>query len=81
MTYEQALEVKSITDQCINTIPAQMVDRIFYYYQTHIDSTVKNKPCTCSPRIWNSYLFTLKDKVTDVINSHIANLEDNNQIV
>jgi len=77
MTLKEALEVKEITDQCINTIPAQMVDRIFYYYQIYIDPTLKNKPCTCSPGAWNNFLFRLKDKVTDVINSNAANLEDN----
>ena len=81
MTLKEALEVKEITDACINTIPATHVDRIFYYYKTYIDPATIHKPCTCSPGAWNNYLFRLKDKVADVINSNTANLEDNNQIV
>jgi hypothetical protein len=59
--------VKDIIDQCINTIPATHVDRVFYYYQTYIDPTLKNKPCTCSPRSWTGFVHTLRDKVTDVL--------------
>jgi hypothetical protein len=76
MTLKEAYEVKEITDACISTIPATHVDRIFYYYQTYIDPTTKNKPCTCTGKYWTGFLHALKDKVTDVINSHTANLED-----
>ena len=76
MTYEQALEVKEITDQCVSTIPGHLVDRIYHYYKTYIDPTINNKPCTCTGKYWTGFLHALKDKVTDVINSHTANLED-----
>jgi len=81
MTREEALEVKEITDQCIGTIPGHLVDRIFVYYQRYIDPNLKNKPCTCSGKYWTGFLFSLKDKVTDVLNSvetdsPIANPED-----
>lgn len=76
MTYEQALEVKKITDQCISTIPATHVDRIFHYYQTYIDPAMKNKPCTCTGKYWSGFLHALREKVTDVINSNTTNLED-----
>ena len=77
MTLKEAYEVKEITDACTQVIPATHVDRIFYYYQTYIDPTTKNKPCTCSPTYWSQFVHALKDKVTDVINSNAANLEDN----
>ena len=44
MTLKEAYEVKEITDACTQVIPATHVDRIFYYYQTYIDPTTKNKP-------------------------------------
>jgi len=81
MTLKEALEVKEITDACISTIPATHVDRIFYYYQTYIDPNQRTKPCTCTGKYWTGFLHALKDKVTDVINSNTANLEDNNQTV
>lgn len=81
MNYEQALEVKQITDACIQTIPATHVDRIFHYYQTYIDPTMKNKPCTCSGRYWSGFLHALKEKVASTIDSNTPKLEDNNQIV
>ena len=76
MTLKEAYEVKEITDQCSSTIPGHLVDRIFYYYQTYIDSNQKHKPCTCTGKYWTGFLFALKDKVTDVINSNTSNLED-----
>jgi len=88
MTVEEAIEIKKITDQCIGTIPGQFVDFIWHNYCTHINPTQNRqaRPCTCSGKYWTGYLFSLKDKVTDVINaskinSNIANLEDNSQIV
>ena len=76
MTLKEALEVKEITDQCIQVIPATHVDRIFYYYQTYIDPNQKHKPCSCSPTYWSQFLNALKEKVASTINSHTANLED-----
>jgi hypothetical protein len=69
MTRQEALEVKEITDACVGTIPATHVDRIFLYYQRYIDPTIRNKPCTCSGKYWTDFLFRLKDKVTDTLNS------------
>lgn len=71
MTREQALRIKEITDQCVGTIPSQYVDFIWNEYINHIEPT-KNRqarPCTCSGRYWTGYLFALKDKVTDVLNT------------
>jgi hypothetical protein len=73
MTKAEALEVKSITDMCNGTIPGHLVDRIFVYYQRYIDPTIKTKPCTCSGRYWTDFLFRLKDKVTDTLNSEETN--------
>lgn len=69
MTREEALEIKEITDQCIGTIPSSLVDRIWHYYIVHIEPTKnrQSRPCTCSGKYWTGYLFSLKDKVTDVL--------------
>ena len=69
MTKEEALEIKKITDQCIGTIPGQYVDFIWEMYIRHIEPSKnrQSRPCTCSPRYWTGYLFSLKDKVTDVL--------------
>lgn len=69
MTKEEALEIKKITDQCIGTIPGGLVDRIWHYYCTYIDPKQNRqaRPCTCSGRYWTGYLFSLKDKVADVL--------------
>jgi len=69
MTREQALEVKEIVDQCVGTIPGHLVDRVWHYYCTYIDPKQNRqaRPCTCSGKFWTGYLFSLKDKVTDVL--------------
>ena len=69
MTRQEALEVKEITDQCIGTIPGHLVDRIWHYYCVYINPTQNRqaRPCTCSGKYWTGYLFSLKDKVTDVL--------------
>jgi len=83
MTREEALEIKKITDQCIGTIPGQYVDFIWEHYIRHIEPTKsrQGRPCTCSGKYWTGYLFSLKDKVTDVLkaaenDSPIANPQD-----
>jgi len=81
MTTQEAIEIKKILDQCVGTIPSQYVDFIWHNYVTHIEPT-KNRqarPCTCSGKYWTGYLFSLKDKVTDVLNA--SNLEDNSETV
>lgn len=69
MTREEALEIKKITDQCVGTIPGQYVDFIWEHYCRHIDPKQNRqaRPCTCSGKYWTGYLFSLKDKVTDVL--------------
>jgi hypothetical protein len=69
MTRQEALEVKEIVDQCNGTIPGPLVDRIWHYYCTYIDPKQNRqaRPCTCSGKFWTGYLFSLKDKVTDVL--------------
>jgi hypothetical protein len=69
MTREEALEIKEITDQCIGTIPGNLVDRIWHYYIVHIEPerNRQSRPCTCSPRYWTGFLFSLKDKVADTL--------------
>ena len=78
MTKEEALEIKKITDQCIGTIPGQYVDFIWEMYIRHIEPerNRQSRPCTCTGKYWTGFLFALKDKVTDVLNSNTANLED-----
>ena len=69
MTHEQALEVKQILLQIAGSIPANLVDPIFNYYKTYINSGAA-KPCTCSPKYWNQMLEELKNKVEATLASY-----------
>lgn len=69
MTHEQALEIKDILLQIKDTLPAQYIDRIHYYYQQHINPT-EPKPCTCSPKMWSKFLLELRDKVEVTLASY-----------
>jgi hypothetical protein len=71
MTQEQALEVKSILEQCRGAIPAHLVDRIHSYYISYI-LPGSAKPCTCAPGPWNDMLMALKNKVEETLASYEA---------
>ena len=78
MTREEALEIKKITDMCIGTIPGQYVDFIWEHYIRHIEPerSRQSRPCTCSGKYWTGFLFSLKDKVTDVLRESEATPSD-----
>lgn len=69
MNKDQALEVKNVLMQIQGSIPANYVDRIFYYYRSYIDPSY-TKPCTCQPKYWNAMLIALKDRVEETLNSY-----------
>lgn len=71
MTVQEALEIKKITDQCVSSIPSHYVDFIWNAYINHIEPTRNRqaRPCTCSGKYWTGFLFALRDKVTDVLNT------------
>jgi hypothetical protein len=69
MTHEQALEVKEILLQIKDTIPSNYIDRIHHYYQQFINPS-EGKPCTCSPKNWQRFVFELRDKVEETLKSY-----------
>jgi hypothetical protein len=69
MTKEEALEIKKITDQCISTIPSQYTSYIYEMFVRHIEPQRRGQasPCTCSGKVWTTFLFRLKDMITDTL--------------